>query len=144
LPQLRDPQAERAEPRLEAAIAVAVAVIEPIGRALVAAGADQALDIGFHQDLQHCLRHRSKEVTLATLLQQLDKRHSVIVHRVLGGSRVKGCNFTVAHLPGDHRSLTRAGLHVIGHSARRALTAEIPPRARTLTSFSQIFAYVLT
>jgi hypothetical protein len=38
-------------------------------------------------------------------------------------------------IPGDRLqpTLARAELHVIGHSARRALTAEIPPRA-TLTS----------
>jgi sRNA-binding protein len=36
-----------------------MAVIETIGTALVAAGADQPFDIGFHQDLQHRLRHGS-------------------------------------------------------------------------------------
>jgi hypothetical protein len=33
-------------------------------------GADQAFDIGFHQDLQHRLRHGSQEIALAALLQQ--------------------------------------------------------------------------
>ena len=49
------------------------------------AGADQPLDIGFHQDLQHRLRHGSQKIGVAALLQQLDKRHSVLGHRVLGG-----------------------------------------------------------
>jgi hypothetical protein len=35
-----------------------------------------------------CLRHGSQEIAFATLLQQLDKRHSVIGHRVLGGRSV--------------------------------------------------------
>ena len=53
------------------------------------AGADQAFDIGFHQDLQHRLRHGSQEIAIAALLQQLDQRHSLIGHRVLGGLGVK-------------------------------------------------------
>jgi hypothetical protein len=38
-------------------IAVAIVVTEPLGRALVTAGADQTLGIGFHQDLQQ-IEHR--------------------------------------------------------------------------------------
>jgi len=91
LAQLRDAQLERSEARVEAALAVAVAVIEPIGAALVPAGADQPFDIGFHQDLQHCLRHGSQEIAVAALLQQLGQRHSVIGHRVLGQLGVKPC-----------------------------------------------------
>src|SRR4029077_3117312 len=72
LAQLGDAQLERAEPGVEAAVAVAIAVIEPIGAALVPAGADQPFDIGFHQDLQHRLRHGSQEIAVAALPQQLD------------------------------------------------------------------------
>ena len=59
-----DAQVERAEPRIEATVPVPVPVIEPISRALVPASADQPLDIGFHQDLQHLFRHGSQEITL--------------------------------------------------------------------------------
>src|SRR5438270_11724613 len=52
LPQLWDPQLERAEARVETALTIAVAIVEPFGRAFVPAGADQPFDIGFHQDLQ--------------------------------------------------------------------------------------------
>jgi hypothetical protein len=90
------------------ALAIAVAVIEPVAGALVTAGADQAFDIGFHQDLQHRLRHGSQEIAVAALLQQLNQRHSVVGHRVLGQLVVKPCNSTLARLPGDHLSLTRA------------------------------------
>ena len=72
------------------------------------AGADQPLDIGFHQDLQHRLRHGSQEIAVAALLQQLGQRHSLVGHRVLGGLGVKCCNSTLAGPPGDHLSLTRA------------------------------------
>ena len=108
LAQLGDAQLERAEARVEAALAIAVAVIEPIAAALVPAGADQPFDIGFHQDLQHRLRHGSQEIAVAALLQQLNQRHSVVGHRVLGRLGVKRCNSTLADLPGDHLSLTRA------------------------------------
>jgi hypothetical protein len=49
-------------------------------------GADQTFDIGFHQDLQHRLRHGSQEIAVATLLQQLNQRHSLLSHRVLVSS----------------------------------------------------------
>ena len=108
LAQLGDAQLERAEPRVEAAVAIAVAVIEPIAGALVPPGADQPFDIGFHQNLQHRLRHGSQEIAVAALLQQLGQRHSLLGHRVLGRLGVKCRNSTLAALPGDHLSLTRA------------------------------------
>ena len=86
LAQLGDAQLQRAEPRVERAVAIAIAVVQPLGAAFVAAGADQPFDIGFHQDLQHRLGHGSQEIAVAALLQQLDKRHSVVGHRVLGRS----------------------------------------------------------
>jgi transposase InsO family protein len=47
---------------------------------------------------------------------------------------VKRRNSTLASLPGDHLSLTRAPCSKFGgHSARRALTVQFPPQARTLT-----------
>jgi len=54
-------------------------------------GADQTFDIGFHQDLQHRLRHGSQEIAVAALLQQLNQRHSVVGHRVLGQLGVGCC-----------------------------------------------------
>lgn len=95
LAQLGDAQLERAKTRVEAALAVTVAVIETFCRALVPAGPDQPLDIGFHQDLQYRLRNGSQEITIAALLQQLDKRHSVVGHRV---PRVGCRRFSQFHL----------------------------------------------
>jgi hypothetical protein len=71
-------------------------------------GADQPFDIGLHQDLQHRLRHGSQEIAVTALLQQVNQRHSVVGHRVLGQLGVGCCNTTLAALPGDHLSLTRA------------------------------------
>ena len=69
LPQLGNAQAQRPEPRIEAAVAVAVTVIEPVAGAFVPAGTDQPLDIGFHQDLQHRLRYGSQKIAIAALPQ---------------------------------------------------------------------------
>jgi hypothetical protein len=62
----------------------------------VAAGADQPFDISFHEDLQYRLCHGWQEIAVAALLQQL------------GRFGVNRCNSTLAGLPGDHPSLTRA------------------------------------
>jgi len=84
------------------------AVVEPLAGALVPPGADQAFDIGLHQHLQHCLRHGSQKIAVAALLQQVNQRHSVVGHRVLGQLGMECGNTTLAALPGDHLSLTRA------------------------------------
>ena len=65
------------------AFAVAVAVIEPFGRAFVAAGADQTFDIGFHQDLQHRLRYGSQEIAIALFCSSST---SAILSSVIGSS----------------------------------------------------------
>ncbi len=134
LAQLGNAPLKRAEPGVETTLAVAVAVIKPVAGAFVPAGANQACDIGFHQDLQHRLRYGAQEIAVTALLQQLDQRHSIVGHRVLGGCWWVSQLHRNAHLPGDHPSLTRAPLDVLGHCARRALTTEFPPPSRTLTS----------
>jgi hypothetical protein len=61
---------------------------------------------------------------------------SAILSSVIGSSVVAGGSrkSTVTPLPGDRLSLTRAPRSMyLGHYARRALTAEFPPRAPTLT-----------
>jgi hypothetical protein len=57
LPQLRDAHLQRAQLRVERTIAVTIAPGRALAAALVAPGANQAVDIGFHQQLQHRLRH---------------------------------------------------------------------------------------
>jgi hypothetical protein len=126
LAQLGNSQLQRAEARVETTLAISVAVIEPVSAALVTAGADQAFDISLHQNLQHRLRHGSQKIAIAALLQQVNQRHSVVGHRILGGSRVKRCNSTLAALPGDHLSLTR----VLGSKFSR-----FPPDARSPPNF---------
>ncbi len=81
LAQLGDAELQGAQPGVERPLPVAITVVEPLGRALVPAGADQALHIGLHQELQHGLGHGPQEVALAGLLQQLRQWQSVLGHR---------------------------------------------------------------
>jgi pimeloyl-ACP methyl ester carboxylesterase len=54
------------------------------------------------------------------------------------GFRLKSDNSTLADAPNGHPSLARAVLHVMVHSARRALTTEFPPHPWTLTTAAAI------
>jgi hypothetical protein len=74
----------------------------------VTAGADQALDIGFHQQLQNALGYGTKKVAFAALLQELCQWQSILGHRgVLGWDEVS--NSTLTANRGDHLSSTIAG-----------------------------------
>ena len=66
------------------------------------ADADQAFDIGLHQDLQHRLGHGAQEVAVAGLLHQLGQCQSLLGHRGLPRSQVKPRNSTLAERPDDH------------------------------------------
>ena len=101
LPQLRHPQGQRAEPRVEGTVTVAVPVVQPVGRALVPAGTDQALHIALHQDLQHRLGDGAQKVSVAGLLQQLGQWQSVLGHRALRRLGVRRRNGTLAAGPDD-------------------------------------------
>ena len=96
-----------ARPRTKFPTVPALVPARPTGQARGLKAHDQPTGIGFHQDLQHPLRHGAQEIAIAALLQQLDQRHSVVGHRVLGG-----CWWlSQIHLsapPGDHLPLTRA------------------------------------
>jgi hypothetical protein len=72
-PQLGDLQVERAEPRIERPVAIAVAPCAALAGSLVPASADQAVNVGLHDDLQHALGHGAKEVAVSGLRHQLGK-----------------------------------------------------------------------
>nr|GFD60913.1 hypothetical protein [Tanacetum cinerariifolium] len=67
-------QVERAQPRIQAPVAVAVAPRAALAGPLVAAGADEAVDVGLHDDLQHALGNAAQEITVSGLRHQLGKR----------------------------------------------------------------------
>jgi sRNA-binding protein len=102
LPQFRDAQLQCAEPGVERAVAVTVAPGGPLAVALVTPGADQPLDIGLHQQLQHRLCHGSQKISLTSLLQQLGQYQSLFGHRVLLRFRLKSHNSTLADRPDGH------------------------------------------
>jgi hypothetical protein len=92
----------------------------------MAAGANQPFDIGFHQDLPHRLRSGSQEIAVAALLPQVNERHSVVGHRVLGGCWWSSQLHRNAHPPGDHPPLTRAP---------SSMLSGIAPGARSPSNF---------
>jgi hypothetical protein len=89
---------ERAKPRVERAVAVAAAPVQPIGGPFVPASANQPLDVGLHQQLQDALAHRTQKVTVAGLLQKLIQWQSVLGHPGPPVS-VKSSNSTLDRLP---------------------------------------------
>ena len=64
-------------------------------------GADQAVHIALHQDLQHRLGDGAQEIAVTGLLQQLGQWQSVLGHRVLRRLGVKRRNSTLAANPDD-------------------------------------------
>ena len=74
LAELRDPELQSAEPGVERAIAVAVAVCRALAGSLVAPGADDALDVGFHQQLHDGLGDAAQEIAITGFGQQFGQR----------------------------------------------------------------------
>jgi hypothetical protein len=135
LAQLGDAQLQGAEAGVQGPVAIAVAVVEPVDRALVPRGADQALDVGLHQQLQHRLGNGAQEVAFSGLLHELGQGHPLLGHRVLRRGRVKRDNSTLADRPDDHRGGEPAARlrQTRWRSLRRAASHhEIPPPPWTL------------
>ena len=74
LAQFGDPQLQAAQPRVERAIAIAVAIGRAITGALVPSGADQAIHIRLHEQLHDGLRYAAQEVAISGFGHQLGQR----------------------------------------------------------------------
>jgi hypothetical protein len=74
LSQLRYPQLQGSQARVQAPIPVAIAVRGPLAGALVTSGADHAFHIGLHQHLNDRLGHGAQEIAISGFGQQLGKR----------------------------------------------------------------------
>jgi hypothetical protein len=74
LPQLGDAQLQAPQPRVQRAVAVAVAIRRALAGSLVPPGADHALHVGLHQQLHHGLGHAAQEVAISGFGQQLGQR----------------------------------------------------------------------
>jgi hypothetical protein len=74
---------------------------------LIPAGADQTIDVGLHQHLQHRLRHAARKISVTRLLQQLGQRQSSLYHRILSRLWLKCRDSTVADQADGHLRLHR-------------------------------------
>src|SRR3984885_12056903 len=81
LAQLRDPQLDRARPGLPAAVAVAVALIEPARATHARSSTGQGLDLHIHKTLRSVADHLAQEVGVGGLLQKFLKAHGRYAHR---------------------------------------------------------------
>src|SRR5829696_10425281 len=107
LAKLRDAQLKRSEARVERALAIAVAPRQALGAALVPSSADHALDIGFHQHLEHRFSNAAQGIAVPALLDQVGQWHSVVGHRDLLVVGSKSANSTLANHPDGHPQLHR-------------------------------------
>jgi hypothetical protein len=73
-PELGNLQVEGAQPRDEAALAMAIAPRRPLGAAFEPACADQPFHVRFHDQLQHALGDSAQEIRVARLRHQLGER----------------------------------------------------------------------
>jgi hypothetical protein len=83
LPQLRNLEVQRAQTGIECALSIPVAPSRTLIGPLVLAGADQAFDIGLHDQLQHSLGNGAKKIAAILLLKKLGKVHGCLGHRGL-------------------------------------------------------------
>ena len=84
LPELRHLEVQHAQTGIERALSIPVAPGRALIGPLVPAGADQALDIGLHDQLQNRLGDGAKKVTLVVLCEQLGKVHVGLGHPLAG------------------------------------------------------------
>jgi hypothetical protein len=83
LPQLRHTQVQSAQAGIERAIAIPVPPGRALSAALVPARADQAFNIGLHDQLKDSLGDAAKEVALLMPGQKLGQVHVRLGHRGL-------------------------------------------------------------
>ncbi len=117
-PQLRDPQLDRTRPGLPIALAVAIALHQPIGAELAMGGAGDRAHLQLHQPLGRETDHLAQEGSVRRLLQQPAKGHRLVGHR--GRLKVWGCWSQQPNPTRDHRGDRRG--RRCGQGARRSLT----------------------
>ena len=83
LPQLRDLQIQRPQPRVEGTVAIPVALRGALLAPLVAARADLPFHVVGHQPPQHLLGQILHEVAPAALQKRVQQWHGVVGHRAL-------------------------------------------------------------
>ena len=86
LAQLRDAQLDRAGAGLPVAVAIAVALVEPIGLRSPCAAPVSALDLQLHQPLRGKADHLAQKIGVGALLHKRPKVHHLVGHRRVLGS----------------------------------------------------------
>ena len=81
LAQLGDAQLDRAGAGLPVAVAVAVALGQPLGALLAVAGAGQLADLQLHQPLGGKADHLAQQIGVGGLLHQRPQAHHLVGHR---------------------------------------------------------------
>jgi hypothetical protein len=81
--QLGDAQFHPAGSRLPVAVAIAVALIDPLGRALPARSAGERADLHLHQALGGEADHLAQKIGVRGLFQKRAKRHHLVGHRLV-------------------------------------------------------------
>jgi hypothetical protein len=81
LPELGDLEIDAAGTRLPRSVAIAVPLIDPLGRALAMGRARQRLDLDCHETLGSKGQELAHEVRVGALLKQFEQCLSVVGHR---------------------------------------------------------------
>jgi hypothetical protein len=84
LAQLRQRELDRADPCVPVALAVAVAAVDPLRRALAVAGAADSIGVCAHQRLRELLDHRPQQIRMSflqLLAQPARHIHPLLDHR---------------------------------------------------------------
>ena len=102
-PELRDAQLHRPGPGLPVAVAIAVAMVEPLSVPLAVPGAGQSLDFEGHQPLGGKRDHLAQKIRVGVLLQK-----RLEVHHIRGHRRVLGSRESLATKPYRRLTMTTA------------------------------------
>ena len=98
LAQLRDRQVDPSSAGVPTPFAVAIAVVEPNRATAAGRRAGSGLDLQIHHALGGKSQHLAHQIAIRPLLDQLNKGHSVVGHRLLLQVRVR-----IRTLPEDRR-----------------------------------------
>ena len=125
--ELRHLQLQGAKPGLQRPLAVAVAVRQPLGAALVPCRTDDVLHIGVHDPLQGGLGNGLQEIAVVALLNDLQNAHGVVGHRGLRGQARSRKLDLDQNNPGGHPPAPQAAALRYAKAPRAGSLGEIPP-----------------
>ena len=108
LAQLGDAQLDRAGARLPVAVAIAVALDQPLRALLAEAGAGQAAHLQLHQPLGGKADHLAQQIGVGGLLHEAAQVHHLVGHRWFLGSGWCLATRPYRRTVDDHRDAARS------------------------------------